>query len=65
MRRQSVVQRNSDAAENPWAALDNPAYICFKREVAAFMLHNLHSIHPLQRKRAVSPRGWVKIWWQS
>lgn len=46
MRRQSVVQRNSDAAGNPWAALDNPAYICFKREVAAFMLHNLHSIHP-------------------
>lgn len=56
VQRQSVVQCNSDTAGNPWAALDNPAYICFKREVAAFVLHNLHSIHPLQQKRAVSQK---------
>lgn len=54
---QSVVERNSDAAGDPWAALDNVTYICLKREVAPFMLHDLHSIDPLQEKTPVSPRS--------
>lgn len=59
MGRQSVVERDSDAAGDPWAALDNAAYICFKREVAPFVLHNLHSVDPLQEKKPMSPRGRV------
>lgn len=54
---ESVVERNSDAAGDPWAVLDDAAYICFKREVAPFMLHHLHSIDPLQEKTPMSPRS--------
>lgn len=59
VRCQSVVERNRYAAGGPWAALDNAAYICFKREMAPFVLHDLHSIDPLQEKTPVSPRGRV------
>lgn len=59
MRCQSVVERNSDAAGDPWAALDDAAYICFKREVASFVLHDLHSVDPLEEKTPMSPRGRV------
>lgn len=52
---QSVVESDSDAAGDLWAALDDAAYICFKGEVAPFMLHDLHSIDPLQEKTAMSP----------
>lgn len=64
MRCQCVIQCNSDAAGNLRAALDDAAYICFKREVAAFVLHNLHSIDPLQQKTAMSPSGQVRFLWQ-
>lgn len=65
---QSVVERNSDAAGDPWAALDNAAYICFKREVASFVLHDLHSVDPLEEKTPMSPRsgvigGFVQGYW--
>ena len=56
---QSVVERDSDAAGDPWAALDDAAYICFKREVAPFVLHDLHSVDPLQEKTPVSPSSRV------
>ena len=66
MESQSVVESNSDAAGDPWAALDNAAYICFKREVPPFMLHDLHSVDPLQEKIPMSPRGRATgVLWQA
>ena len=63
---QSVVERDSDAAGDPWAALDDAADICLKREVSPFVLHNLHPVDPLQEKTPVSPGGRVTgFLWQA